>query len=281
MPGGHRAAEHQHSGSERHERDEPQRGSYGPDHPRHRGKRLPHRDRRDIRKTFGDLAHQRVLSLARRDIDRGEMGLRRGFEGARGEHDREIDAEPCPFDPTQAGDCRRHLAPEEVDGQRIVDLQAHALRQLGVKGNQRRALVIGRPPAAGDEAGPRRRLGRVGQAAVAAHCPLRLGRDRRRLDRRAVETGNAAAQHRHLLETRPGGRAHNVFEAGELIGLDVDEEIGRRMLGEARLDLGPQIAFDQHHRHQHAQAEAKREDDPSCRRVRPMQVRQSQPQRGS
>src|SRR6266550_2918896 len=55
MPGGHRAAEHQHSGSERHERDEPQRGSYGPDHPRHRGKRLPHRDRRDIRKTFGDL----------------------------------------------------------------------------------------------------------------------------------------------------------------------------------------------------------------------------------
>ena len=151
VAGGDRTAEHQDAGGERDQRYQVQRRTDRCDHSRHRGQTLAHRDRRDVRESFGDLPHQRVLALPRRDIDRGEMGLRRGFERARREHDREIDPEPRPVDAAQIGDRRGDLAAEQVDRQRIPDLQPHAMRQLGIERDERRPAVIGRPPAAGDD----------------------------------------------------------------------------------------------------------------------------------
>ena len=114
--------------------------------------------RTGIAETFGKrsvTARTSASSSAGGSVDGGEVGLRRRFERARREHDREIDAEPRPIDLAQIGDARGDLAAEQVDGQRVADLEPHAARQLGVERDQRRAVVVGRPPFAGDECASR------------------------------------------------------------------------------------------------------------------------------
>ena len=197
----------------------------------------------------------------------------RRFERARGEDDREVDAEAGVVDPPQVGDLRGDLAAQHIDGQRVAGLQPHAGGQRGVERDQRGAAVIRRPPCAGDDLGARRNVGRVGQATVAAQRPLRIGRDRRVLDRDAVEAGDAAAQHRHLGRTGDCGTARTrLLEPGELVGLDVDKKISGRVLGEPVLDLEREIAFDESQRAHHAEPDAERQHDPRGRRPRPVQI---------
>ncbi len=59
------------------------------------------------------------------------------------------------------------LAAEQVDGERVADLEAHAVREIGVERDERRALIIRRPPSAGDDA-----------RAASAAAPHRSGRAR-------------------------------------------------------------------------------------------------------
>jgi hypothetical protein len=132
------------------------------------------------------------------------------------------------------------------------------MRQFGVERDQRRTVVIRRPPIAGNDTRPIRRLGGVGQPAVAAQRPFRLGRDRRLLDRRAVEPCDPPAQHRHFGKAGARDRVDDVGEPGELIRLDVDDKIGRGMLGEATLDLDGEIALHQRHRREHAETQPER-----------------------
>src|SRR5581483_2889107 len=84
--------------------------------------------------------------------------------------------------------------------------------------------------------------------------------DLRALDRDAVQPGDAAAQHRHRLDPDAGHRRNCGEKAGELTGLDVDDEIGRGALGEAGVDRGGEVAFDQRHRGEYAEPDAERHD---------------------
>ncbi len=107
-------------------------------------------NRRDVRKALGHRARQ-VFLLGRRQVNGGEMGLRRLLERSRRKHHGKVDAEPLPVDRAQIGDRGGDFAAEQVYGQRVSDLQAHAAGQTLVKGHQRRALMVGWPPGAGSE----------------------------------------------------------------------------------------------------------------------------------
>ena len=179
----------------------------------------------------------------------------------------------------QIGDHGGDLAAEQVDAQRVADLEPHAARQGGVEGDERRAAVVGRPPLAGGEPRASRQGRRIGQAAVAAQRPLRLGRDRRLFDRYSVQPGDAAAHHRHLVEARAGHGAHDLGEAGELVGLDIDEEKGGRLGREPVVDLAREIALDERDGDQHREPDAERQHDLRGRRARAVQIGERQPQR--
>ena len=103
MPGGDCAAEDQHAGSQRHQRDRAAAHCRSSPTTRDTAASASRTWIADMfGKAVGDRAHH-FLRLGRRGIDGGEMGLRRVFECAGREHDREVDAEPLPVD-------RRRLA---------------------------------------------------------------------------------------------------------------------------------------------------------------------------
>ena len=118
----------------------------------------------------------------------------------------------------------------------------------------------------------------ISEAAVAAQHPLGFRRDRRVFDRHAVQPGDAAAHHRHLIEPRPGAGAHQRIEAGELIGLDVDEEKGRGLGRHFRLDLMGKIGLDERDGDQHGKPDPEREHDLRGRGSRAMQIGERQAQ---
>ena len=86
-------------------------------------------------------------------------------------------------------------------------------------------------------------------------------------------------QGRHALGPGDAGYgADGLVESRHLIGLDVDEVIGRRVHRHALGKLFGQVALDQGHGDQHREADAEREDDMGHRRPRPMQVGERQPE---
>ena len=56
--------------------------------------------------------------------ERGEMRMRRAANGIGREHHHEIDAEAFPVDAAQIGDLRGDVAAENIDRDRIADLEA-------------------------------------------------------------------------------------------------------------------------------------------------------------
>ena len=101
---------------------------------------------------------------------------------------------------------------------------------------------------------------------------MRPGRYRRRFDRYAVQPGDAAAQHRHLVEAGARRRPHKRFEAGKLVRLDIDEEEAGRLGRQAAFDLAGKIALDQRDRDEHGQADAEGQHDLGRRRTRAVQI---------
>ena len=94
-----------------------------------------------------------------------------------------------------------------------------------------------------------------GDAPVAAQDPARVGRDAGLGGGYAVDGGDSAAQHGHLLAaTDPGHVRDQSLERCDLLRLDIDEEECRRVLGELVGNLSRQIALDRGHRDQHRQA---------------------------
>ncbi len=115
----------------------------------------------------------------------------------------------------------------------------------GVERDERRPVIVGRPPRAGDEPRAGRQRGGIGQPAIAAQCPSRFGRHRRLFDRNPVQPGDAAAHHRHLVEAGARRAVHDLLEPGELVGLDVDKEEAGRRGRQPGFDLAGEVAFDQ------------------------------------
>ena len=99
---------------------------------------------------------------------------------------------------------RRDVAAEHVDGDLVADLEVQLAGEVGFERNQRLALVVLRPPFAGDDARAPRHLVGIGEPAVAVEHPLRFRRRLDLLDRHVVEAHQPPAQHRRLLERRAG-----------------------------------------------------------------------------
>ncbi len=206
--------------------------------------------------------------------------MRRLVERARREHEHEIDRQSLPFDAPQRADLRVDVAAEHVDRDAVAQPKAEGARQLGIEGNELRAAIVGRPPLACDDARTLGRRCRIGHATVAIDRPARLRWHLYFADRLAADPGDAPAQRGHLVE-RTGARhgGNGLLESRDLARLDVDEEEGRRVLGDAPGDLLAQIALDQRRRHQHREAEPQRQHDDGRRRAGTMEIGQRKPQR--
>ena len=213
-------------------------------------------------------------------MDGRQMGLRRIFQQARGEHEQEVHAQRAPADIAQVGDLAGDIAPQNIDRDRIADIKPEAGGRIRRQGNELRARVIRRPPVAGDHGFTLRQCTRPGHTAVAAENPSAVLGNVFGSRGFAVEPGDAATQHwRAAHFSEPGDAGHGFFEGGDLIVLDVDKEIAGRAFGQAFCDLVAEIGFDQRHGHQYRQAEAERHKDAARRRAGPVQVgeRQTQP----
>ena len=75
-----------------------------------------------------------------------------------------------------------------------------------------------------------------------------------------------------------GHRRQQLIERRDLIGLDIDEEIRRRVLRQCLVELTGEIAMHQCHRHQHGQAESQRGDDTRGRRTGTIEIGEGKPQ---
>ena len=73
-------------------------------------------------------------------------------------------------------------------------------------------------------------------------------------------------------------RGDDALEPGELVGLDVDIEIGRGALGQTLADLGREIALHQRDRDHDAETDAERDDNPRRRAAGTVQIGERQPQ---
>ena len=136
--------------------------------------------------------------------------------------------------------------------------------------DERRPGVVRRPPRAGHQLGPRRRLGGVAEAAVAPQRPVL---DPGLIHRHALDADDAAPDHRpELQDVRTVDRGHRLLEAVGLVPLDVHEEHAGRALGQMQLDLGREIALEQGDHGQHRQPGAERHDHAPRPRARTLQV---------
>src|SRR5262249_26150405 len=154
----------------------------------------------------------------------GDMTVRRASEGGGREYHDEIDAEALPLDRAQIGDRRGEVAAEDVNGDRIAELEAEPIRDALLERDQRRTLVVRLPPPSFNRARARRDLVSIGYAAIALKCPGGVGGRLQVLGRDAVRRQDASAQHRHALER--GARDPRVDESVERFGVggrDVDE----------------------------------------------------------
>src|SRR5579883_3631483 len=87
---------------------------------------------------------------------------------------------------------------------------------------------------------------RIGEPALAAERPLRLGCDHRAIDRHAVDPGDPPAQARYARDMAHARRRRDeAVEFGDLARLDIDEEEGGRLLRKPLADRVLEIALDE------------------------------------
>ena len=124
-------------------------------------------------------------------------------------------------------------------------LRPKASATLGIEGDQRRPLVIRRPPGARDEAAALGQGRCPGDAAIALEHPSLARGPRQLLHRHVVHARDAPAQHGNALEIAHPRLAQRQFvEGGDLVRLDVDEVEGgcarrHRLLELAGADCPP------------------------------------------
>ncbi len=112
------------------------------------------------------------------------------------------------------------------------------------------------------------------RSLLSAHCDS--GATAADFYRHTVQPGNAAAQHRNLVEARAGNVPDNRCEARELVRLDIDEEKSGRLGGQAVFDLAGEVALDQCDGDEHRQADTEGKHDLRSRRARAVQIGERQ-----
>ena len=154
--------------------------------------------------------------------------------------------------------------------------------QAGVERDQRRAVVVGRPPLAGDELRAVRRRRGVGQAAVAAAAPRRCrasprpGRPARRSPRRS---GRAAIGTCWMSSTPGEARTICSNRASWSFWMSTKKKLGA-LAGQLLQDLAADIALDQRHRGERRQAQPDRHQQQRRGVAGAVQVGDAQPDPG-
>ena len=94
-------------------------------------------------------------------------------------------------------DCRADLdfTAEDIDRHAVPDFQTHAVREVGIEGDERRPAIVRAPPAAGGDFGILRRRRRIGDAAVAGERPSGVARDFGVGGRHAVQGNDPSTDH--------------------------------------------------------------------------------------
>ena len=159
----------------------------------------------------------------------------------------------------EAGDLGLDVAAKDVDGDLVTQFQPHLLGLFGGKGYLRRAAVTFGPPLARHHLGAFGHGIGIGDAPIPADHPVIA----RNLDRiLAVDAGHHPAHHRrgfHLGHRRMGTNLGK--EGVNLVGLDIDKEIGGRLLRQIACNGAAQIAVDLANGGQHRKPKAQRHDD--------------------
>src|SRR3546814_4584179 len=88
------------------------------------------------------------------------------FRSARREDEHIVEPEIVPIDGAEGCDLRLNLDPQHIDRQRIAELEPERGRDFLPAADQRRALVAGPPPLAGDQFAAIGEGRAVGQPAV-------------------------------------------------------------------------------------------------------------------
>ena len=114
--------------------------------------------------------------------------------------------------------------PSTFDPDDVANADMPSLGEVGVERNLRWAVVVRRPPGAGDDAGALRRSRGIGQATITTQGPGGFRRRDDVFDRYALDRHDACPHRRHLTYlTHARQRMHQGLELAELIVLDVDK----------------------------------------------------------
>src|SRR3546814_6891558 len=86
----------------------------------------------------------------------------------------EVDREVRPVHLAQVGDGDLDVASEDVDGELVAGAEVKRAAHLVVQRDQRRSIVVGRPPSPGGDLVDGTGLAHPGEPAVAAEHPLHI-----------------------------------------------------------------------------------------------------------
>jgi len=160
-------------------------------------------------------------------------------DGVSVQYNLEAGAEAAGIDFSQYCDAGVHLTPENLECDRIADLEARALRQIAREGDLGRAGMVARPPAARDDIGVARGGGQSRQQDVLVEGPALVAADPVEIDGLAVEAGDPACDQRRAEVAVRSGRVHDPGDHGvegqAAFAGDFGKDNGRRGL---RGDIG-------------------------------------------
>ena len=195
----------------------------------------------------------------------------------REDHD-EVDAHAPPVHLPEARHLGGDLAAQHIDGDLVAELESKSLGDVSDDGDAGSAIIVLRPPLAGHQRRAFRHCFGIGEAAVAAQRPGRIGRHLHLIGRHAVHGGDAAAQHGRVVD---GGDARflegHFAEGGEFAVLHVEHEEGRRLLRKSRAQFLGDGAVSERERHEEREAKTQRENDRHRRCTRAMQSEKGMP----
>ena len=202
-----------------------------------------------------------------------QHGVRCAPKSVGRKHHDEIDGEAAPVDLAQVGDARRDVAAEHVHDNLVAKFQAEPSRDFLFERDERRSIVIRRPPFAFDDIGAFGQCRGISDAAIAFQRPGGVLADLDVLGAHPRDLDETPAHHRRLLEFRARTLVgEEAAEIGDLRTAHIEEIKARRFPWQRRAQLPAQVGVDQRQRHQHGEAKAERHHDGRRQRAGSMNV---------
>lgn len=143
----------------------------------------------------------------------------------RGEDDGELHGQGLPVHLPDTGDGPGQIAAQDVDGQRIPQIDPESLGQIRGQGNERRAGIALLPPCAPQQGAAGRKILAVRQSPVPAHGPGHVLADRGVFHRGLSDAYDASPDHGPQIQAGYArGTQNQRAEILNLIGPDIHEK---------------------------------------------------------